>query len=63
MFTAWKQNDIPWRDHAVGYPSCVFVRYIKGDQFIRECQQQTIIDEPHLEHEIPMKDALFSEHE
>ena len=37
----------------------VFLFVIKGDQFIRECQQQTIVEEPHLENEIPKIDALF----
>jgi hypothetical protein len=61
MLKAWKKEDIPWKDF-VWYPSCVFVRHIKGDQFIRECQQQTIINEPHLENEIPKINALLSEH-
>ena len=59
MLTQWKENDILWKDHAVWYPACVFVRHIKGDQFIRECQQQTIVEDPHLENEIPKIDALF----
>ena len=36
---AWRTTDDPFVEHARWYPNCVFVRYIKGEQFIRDCQK------------------------
>lgn len=52
MLTKWIEEDIPWTDHAVWFPWCVFVCHIKGEKFIRECQQK-IIEAPYIEHKIP----------
>jgi len=27
-----------WREHALWFPYCVYIRYIKGEEFIRECR-------------------------
>jgi len=35
----WLQTDDAWAQHAAWFPFCVFVRYIKGPTFIRECQR------------------------
>ncbi|XP_076060628.1 putative inhibitor of apoptosis [Oratosquilla oratoria] len=37
----WKAGDNPWKDHARFYPTCLFVRTAKGDDFIRQCQNES----------------------
>jgi hypothetical protein len=58
LLTQWIEGDVPLKDHVVFCPWCVFGRHIKGDRFIRECQQRKIIEAPHLEHEIPQTVVL-----
>ena len=36
---AWRNIDDPFVEHARWYPNCVFVRYIKGEEFIRDCHK------------------------
>jgi len=30
--------DDAWREHALWFPYCLYIRYIKGEEFIRECR-------------------------
>jgi len=39
LLYAWRTTDEPFAEHARWYPNCVFVRYIKGEEFIRDCQK------------------------
>ena len=34
----WLITDDAWEEHAVYYPLCVYVRHVKGEVFIRECE-------------------------
>jgi len=36
----WLITDDAWEQHASWYPLCVYVRHIKGDTFVNECQRQ-----------------------
>merc|ERR1719481_1070113 len=33
----WQSEDIPWVEHARWFSKCVFVRLVKGDDFIAQC--------------------------
>ena len=44
MLKDWLQTDDPWRKHAVGFPFCIYVRFMKGDAFIRECHNKHITE-------------------
>ncbi|XP_063235266.1 baculoviral IAP repeat-containing protein 7-B-like isoform X2 [Bacillus rossius redtenbacheri] len=32
----WEEGDVPWSQHALWYPNCLFVLRAKGDVFVRE---------------------------
>ena len=34
----WRPADDAWKEHALWFPYCVHIRYIKGEEFIRECR-------------------------
>ena len=34
----WRPADFAWREHALWFPYCIYIRYIKGEEFIRECR-------------------------
>ena len=34
----WRPADDAWREHALWFTYCVYIRYIKGQEFIRECR-------------------------
>jgi len=34
----WRPTDDAWREHALWFPYCVYIRYIKGEEIIRECR-------------------------
>ena len=34
----WRPANDAWREHAHWFPYCVYIRYIKGEEFIRECR-------------------------
>jgi len=34
----WRPADDAWREHALWFPYCVYIRYIKGEEFIRQCR-------------------------
>ena len=36
-FRDWKRTDSPWMEHAAWFTFCVYVTYIKGPTFIRDC--------------------------
>jgi hypothetical protein len=36
----WIPPDQPWVEHARFYPYCVYLTYVKGPDFIRECKQR-----------------------
>lgn len=33
----WQPEDVPWVEHARWFSKCVFVRLVKGDEFIMKC--------------------------
>ena len=33
---SWKESDIPFIEHAKYFPTCPYIRYVKGHVFIRE---------------------------
>jgi len=33
----WQPEDVPWVEHARWFSKCVFVRLVKGDEFIEKC--------------------------
>ena len=35
----WRPTDDAWWEHAFGFPYCVYVRYIKGEEFIRSVRR------------------------
>ena len=34
----WQRTDDPWKEHALWFPYCVFLRYVKGTEFVRQCE-------------------------
>jgi len=34
----WRPAEDTWKEHALWFAYCVYIRYIKGDEFIRECR-------------------------
>jgi E3 ubiquitin-protein ligase XIAP len=34
----WIPSDDPWMEHAFHFPLCVFVRYIKGENYVKSCK-------------------------
>ena len=44
MLCDWLQTDDLLRKHAVGFPFCIYVRFMKGDAFIRECHNKNIME-------------------
>ena len=32
----WQSSDIPFEEHARWYPTCVYLNFIKGPQYVRE---------------------------
>lgn len=36
---AWQPQDVPFEEHAIFYPHCIYVQYVKGRAFIRDCQK------------------------
>jgi hypothetical protein len=34
----WEEKDEPWSEHAVWFPTCLYVKHIKGMKFIQRCQ-------------------------
>ena len=43
MISDWLQTDDPWHTHAIKFPFCIFVRFMKGDAFIRKCNKELIM--------------------
>jgi len=39
MLGEWRTTDDPFAEHARWYPDCVYVRYVKGEAFVRACQK------------------------
>jgi len=35
--SGWVPTDIAWQEHGYWFPFCVYVRYVKGPAFYREC--------------------------
>jgi hypothetical protein len=35
----WQHTDNVWEERAKWFPFCVYVRYVKGVEFDRECQK------------------------
>jgi len=33
----WQSEDEPWKEHARWFEKCVFVRLVKGDEYIKDC--------------------------
>ena len=33
----WQSEDEPWKEHARWFDKCVFVRLVKGDEYIKDC--------------------------
>lgn len=48
----WHSDDEPWKEHARWFNKCVFVRLIKGDDYIKSC-----IEEKPPEKNIPMSNS------
>jgi hypothetical protein len=48
MVRFWQLTDDPWKEHVLWFAYCVFLRYVKGTEFVRECQnsQQSITSAP-----------------
>ena len=36
----WQSEDEPWQEHARWFEKCVFVRLVKGDDYIRQCVEE-----------------------
>ena len=36
----WQSEDEPWKEHARWFDKCVFVRLVKGDEYIKSCVQE-----------------------
>lgn len=36
----WEREDDPWHEHARWFPSCKYVRQVKGDSFVEEVLTQ-----------------------
>ena len=36
----WQSEDEPWKEHARWFQKCVFVRLVKGDEYIAECLKE-----------------------
>jgi hypothetical protein len=34
----WEEKDEPWSEHAVWFPTCLYVIHIKGMKFIQRCR-------------------------
>jgi hypothetical protein len=34
----WQMTDDPWKEHALWFPFCVFLRYVKGTEFVCQCE-------------------------
>jgi len=36
----WQSEDEPWQEHARWFEKCVFVRLVKGDDYIKQCVEE-----------------------
>ena len=36
----WQSEDEPWKEHARWFEKCVFVRLVKGDDYIKQCVEE-----------------------
>jgi E3 ubiquitin-protein ligase XIAP len=34
----WVATDNPWEEHSYHFPTCVYVRYIKGTEYVKSCK-------------------------
>jgi len=36
----WQSEDVPWVEHARWFSRCVFVRLVKGDEYVKKCLEE-----------------------
>jgi hypothetical protein len=35
----WENTDYPFYEHAIYFPECIYLNYVKGKQFVKDFQQ------------------------
>jgi len=40
----WQEEDLPWTEHARWFSGCVFVRLVKGDEFVKQAREERPTD-------------------
>ncbi|XP_050075193.1 death-associated inhibitor of apoptosis 1-like [Anopheles maculipalpis] len=45
----WLSEDDPWTEHAANFSGCYYVKLMKSEDFIRQCQKQTTANDSSVE--------------